>query len=529
MVTVESSVHQNSFLDSFRSILGTTDHKMIGKMYLAFAAVNFVLSGLLALIIRLELVNPGKDIVNSGDWGTLFTTHGVAMIFLVIFPLGAAVGNYLLPLMLKADDLYWPRWNNIAFWMLVPGAFFIWVGLPDFGWTGYTPLSTEPANASVNMWIIGLLILGVSSVAAAVNFIVTIALKRSKDISWLQMDLFSWSIFWTSLIQVLATPIITTGLVMLLLDRNAGSGFFSFSEVNGSILWQHVFWAYSHPAVYIMILPAMGLTSLLISKFTRRPIFGHVSMIVSMGVITLIGFLVWGHHMFTTGVIPGVVISFTAMTYVITVPSGIKTFNWVASLYGGNIKLTVPMLFAISFVLGFILGGFTGVFVNIVPIDVVLHDTYWVVGHFHYIVLGGSVSAAFGAFYYLLPHMTGRMYHRQMAFWQFVTWTLGFLMTFGAMAVLGTLGMPRRYYDYADLPNAGFLQLFHQIATVGAFLMAFSFLILLINILWTILKGPEAGDDPFNLNEGYFYLAQPHIFLDDDEDEEEIDGTEVTI
>ena len=256
-----------------------------------------------------------------------------------------------------------------------------------------------------------------------------------------------------------------------------------------------------------MILPAMGLVSVLISKFSGNKIFGYTSMVVSMFAITFLGFVVWGHHMFTTGVNPTVTLSFTSITYVIAIPSGIKVFNWISTLYAGRIRLEAPMLFALAFILGFILGGFTGVMVNVVPLDINLHDTYFVVGHFHYIVIGGTVSAIFGTIYYILPDMTGNMYNRKLALWHFWTWTIGFIMTFGAMLLLGTFGMPRRYFDFTDLPNFDMLSILNPIATIGAFLMAIAFLFFLYNLFWTVFKGPKAGDDPFNL--GSTEMAPP--------------------
>jgi cytochrome c oxidase subunit 1 len=427
------------------------------------------------------------------------------MIFLAIFPLNAAFGNYIVPILIKASDLYWPRWNNIAFWMLIPASIFMYIGLLDsdgLGWTLYAPLSIVTGGLQ-DLFIIGILIAGVSSVMGSLNFILTIAYMRGPKITWRKMDLFSWSTLFTSGIQIMATPIITTGLVMLLVSRNLGAQFFGTTYLNGPILYQHVFWAYSHPAVYIMVLPAMGMVSILISKFARNAVFGYTSMVISMFAISLIGFIVWGHHLFVTGIIPNVVLSFTSLTYVIAIPSGIKVFNWISTLYGSRIKLEAPILFALAFVVGFTLGGFTGVFVNIVPIDLVFHDTYFVVSHFHYVVIGGTVSAVFGGIYYLLPHMTGRMYNKRVAYWHFITWTVGFIVAFGAMAFLGMLGMPRRYYDYATLQNAGLIETLHQIATIGAFLMAIAFLLFLYNVYWTAKKGPVADkEDPFGLGDG---------------------------
>jgi cytochrome c oxidase subunit 1 len=510
MVTVSS--HQT--ISTYKKIFATTDHKMIGKLYLVFALLNFAIAGLLALIMRAELFSPGQQIIQDSDWGMLFTTHGLVMIFLAIFPLGAAFGNYMIPIMLKARDLYWPRWNNIAFWLLVPAALFMYLGLfttPGVGWTMYPPLSTKTTSSNADLFIIGILIAGVSSVIGSINFILTVFYMRHPDITLKKIDLFSWATVFTSIIQILATPIITIGLVMLLVSRFIGAPFFDFDVLNGPILFQHVFWAYSHPAVYIMILPAMGLVSVLISKFSRNAVFGYTSMVVSMFVITFLGFVVWGHHLFTTGIIPSVALGFTSLTFVIAIPSGIKTFNWISTLYAGKIKLEVPMLFALAFIGGFALGGFSGVLVNVVVLDLVFQDTYFVVGHFHYVVIGGTVSAIFGTIYYLLPDMTGKMYNRKIANWHFITWTVGFILTFGAMIILGMLGMPRRYFDYSNLGNLDAMTILNQLATIGAILMAVAFLLFLYNVFWTVTKGPEAGDDPFGLGDTDMAPPTEHI------------------
>ena len=513
MVTATHDVQTSM---NFKRILATTDHKTIGILYLIFALTNFAIAGVIALLIRISLVAPGTipgidNLVTSQNYIMLVTTHGLVMIFLAIFPLGAAFGNYLVPLLIKARDLYWPRWNNIAFWMLVSASILMYLGLlgsDGLGWTLYPPLSYR-TDGSQDLFLIGLLIAGVSAIIGALNFLMTVFFMRSPEIGLRQLDLFSWATVFTSLIQLFATPIITTGIVMLLLSRNLQAPFFGLipgvnsPDIHGPILFQHIFWAYSHPAVYIMILPAMGLVSVIISKFSRNPIFGYDSMVVSMFAIAFIGFVVWGHHLYTTGIIPSVILNFTLLTYVIAIPSGIKTFNWIATLHASRIKLEAPMLFALAFIVGFVLGGFTGIIVNVVPIDIVFQDTYFVVAHFHYIVIGGTVSIMFGSIYYVLPHMTGKMYNKKVALWHFITWIIGFIMTFGAIMILGMMGMPRRYFKYGFLQNADLMSIFHTIATVGAIIMAISFLLFLHNVFWTIRNGIKVDkDDPFGLEDG---------------------------
>ncbi|MFX1533281.1 MAG: cbb3-type cytochrome c oxidase subunit I [Promethearchaeota archaeon] len=527
------STHE-PFYKNFRTFFGTTHHTDIGLLYLGFATINLVIAGLLAMVIRLELVAPGPTIVDAPTYTQVFTNHGVAMIFLVVFPIGTGFGNYLIPKLIGAKDMYWPRWNNAAFWMLVPGALFIYIGMTNIGWTGYAPLSLY-GNISVDFWAIGLIIIGFSSLAANLNFIVTIIAMRKPEVTWSKLDLFSWSILLTAGIQVFATPVITSGLVMLLLDRVLGSTFFAAtSSFGGPLLWQHVFWAYSHPAVYIMILPAMGLTSVLISKFSRNEIFGYSSMVLSMAAIGLLGFMVWGHHMYTVGIETRVNELFNAMTFIIAVPSGIKTFNWLLTMYGGKLKLEAPLLFSLGFIIGFLFGGITGIMVNLIPLDLVFHDTYFVVGHFHLIVGAGAISTLIGAVYYLFPTLTGKMYNRKLSVVHFLLWSIGALVAFAAMLFMGTFGFPRRYYDYsawlttesiAKVPlwlrlgpiNFGFVDSYLEfplsfwvpvlniIATIGAFLMALGFIVFVINLAISVLRGQPADDDPFGLEEDEEY------------------------
>ncbi|RMG33722.1 MAG: cytochrome c oxidase subunit I [Methanobacteriota archaeon] len=497
-----------------KTFFGTIDHKRIGMLYMMFAAINFAFAGYLALMMRTELFNPGVDFIKPRDWGSYFTVHGFVMIFFVIMAMGAGMGNYLVPKMIGAKDLYWPRWNNIAFWMLVPASVFVWMGNAPTGWTLYPPLSlTRVADNALNYTLIGLIIAGTSSVIGAINFLLTIIYLRRPGLTWKELDLFSWSIVFMAFIQLAATPAITIGLVMQFLANVMGGAYFETGAGSSSLFWQHVFWTYSHPAVYIMILPAMGLTSMLISRFSQAEVFGKTSMILSMGAITLLGFLVWGHHNFTASPNspPGWFFTFT--TFLIAIPSGIKTFNWILTMYKGKIVIDIPLLFALGFVLGFVLGGVTGVMVNTIPLDLVFHDTYFVVGHFHFIIIGGAISALSGTMYFLYPDMTGRMYNKTLAYVHFVLWIVGYVLTFGAMNVLGALGMPRRYIDYSVLdilPNYDMIVLFNRIATIGAYTQALAITVFFVNFVYSAFRGPPAGDRPYD-------IAIPRLWLEEEE------------
>ncbi|MHA1976625.1 MAG: cytochrome c oxidase subunit I [Candidatus Hodarchaeales archaeon] len=489
------------FYKNWRTLLGTTNHAEIGILYILLAIVSVFIGGTLAMIMRTELAIPGPTIVNKELYSVIFTAHGTIMIFLVIFPLGAGFGNYLVPKLIGAPDMYWPRWNNAALWLLIPAGFLIFFAQASAGWTVYTPLSI--IGGGIDMWIIGVLLAGVSSLVSAINFLMTIVTMRKPGLTWGKLDLFSWSIIATSIIQLCATPLITTGLTLLLSDRILDTAFFTASaEGVGTFLWQHVFWSYSHPAVYIMVLPAMGLTSLMIQKFSRNEIFGYKSMVVSMLLITFLGFLVWGHHQYTLyGAAADAVTTtlFSILTSLIAVPSGIKTFNWLLTMWGGHIKLEVPLVFPFGFIIGFVIGGLTGVWLNIVPLDIGFHDTAFVVGHFHIIILGGALTALIGAFYNYFPEMTGKMYHRNLAWVHCFMWIIGFFVTFNSMMIAGANGMPRRIFDYSTFGNVDTLAFWNFLATLGAYLMFASGVIFVINMIYSLRKGPAAGDDPFNL------------------------------
>jgi len=487
-------------------MLGSTDAQEIGLMYFVLSFINASFAGLYALLIRFELWTPEANYFDGGaDYGATFTLHGTVMVFLVIVPLGAGMGNYLIPRLVAATnaDMYWPKWNNVAFWMLPIASLFVWMSQAPIGWTAYTPLSVSTGEPGIDLWILGLVMSGISSTIGSINFVLTIWKGRDPTIGWMDLDLFVWGTFITSILLILSTPSIVIAIVMVFFDRNLNTAFFYNPSAGGPtapIMYQHLFWFFSHPEVYVMVMPAFGLISILISKYARRKIFGYQGMVGAFIAIGVLSFLVWAHHMYATGINPLVRVAFTTMTFAIAIPSGIKVFNWLTTLYGGKIKFGTPMLFALSFLVMFTLGGITGMYVNIVPLDITLHDTYWVVGHFHFIVAAGSLQAFFGAIYYYWPDMTGKYYHDLTSKIHFWLWSLGNLTTFTAFTLLGMNGMPRRYFTYPDK-----FQGLHQMATVGAFMMGLSFIFFFVSLFWGYFKGEEVEDydNLFGLGSGY--------------------------
>jgi cytochrome c oxidase subunit 1 len=499
--------------------LTTVDHKDIGILYGTFAVISFGWGGIAVLLMRTELMTPEMDILaglgGNAFYNALMTTHGITMLFLFGTPILAALGNYVIPLLIGADDMAFPRINAIAFWLLPPAALLIWAGFfldPITGgiiepsqtsWTMYPPLSVEQANPGVDLFLLGLHLTGVSSTMGAINFIATIFTERGEGVNWANLDIFSWTILTQSGLILFAFPLLGSALIMLLLDRNFGTLFFAV-QGGGPILWQHLFWFFGHPEVYILVLPPMGIVSLIIPKFSGRKLFGFKFVVYSTLAIGVLSFGVWAHHMFATGMDPRIRLSFMAVSLAIAVPSAVKTFNWITTMWNGDLRLTAPMLFCIGFVSNFIIGGVTGVFLAAVPIDLILHDTYYVVGHFHYIVMGAIAFAGFAAVYYWYPIFTGRMYQRTLARWHFGLWMLGTNITFFAMLLLGYQGMPRRYATYnlqSGAPFSILIQNLHIVATFGAFLMAIGTLIWLYNIVVSWYEGPEVGEDPWNFRE----------------------------
>jgi cytochrome c oxidase subunit 1 len=499
--------------------LTTVDHKDIGILYGTFAVISFVWAGIAVLLMRTELTTPEMDMLaglgGNAFYNALMTTHGTTMLFLFATPILAALGNYFIPLVIGADDMAFPRINAIAFWLLPPGALLIWAGFfldPITGgaiqasqtsWTMYTPLSAEQPNPGVDLFLLGLHLTGVSSTMGAINFIATIVTERAEDVTWANLDIFSWTMLTQSGLILFAFPLLGSALIMLLLDRNLGTTFFAV-DGGGPLLWQHLFWFFGHPEVYIIVLPPMGIVSYVLPKFAGRKLFGFKFVVYSTLAIGVLSFGVWAHHMFATGMDPRIRLSFMAVSLAIAIPSAVKVFNWITTMWNGDLRLTAPMLFCIGFVANFIIGGVTGVFLASIPVDLILTDTYYVVGHFHYIVMGAIAFAGFAAMYYWYPIVTGRMYQRTLARWHFGLWMVGTNITFFAMLLLGYQGMPRRYATY-DLPNGEpfslLIQHLHQLTTVGAFLMAIGMIIWLYNIVVSWYEGPEIGEDPWDLRD----------------------------
>jgi len=491
--------------------LTTVDHKDIGLMYGAFGLISFAWGGIAVLLMRTELVTPPIDLLGANLYNALMTTHGVTMLFLFGTPILAAVSNYLIPLLIGADDMAFPRINAIAFWLLPMAAILIWSGIflepftdniqgAQTAWTLYPPLSVEQSNPGVDLMLLGLHLSGVSATMGAINFIATIFAERGEEVSWANLDLFSWTVLVQSGQILFSFPLLGSAVVMLLLDRNFGTRFFAV-DGGGPLLWQHLFWFFGHPEVYILVLPPMGLVSLILPRFAGRKLFGYKFVVYSTLALGVLSFGVWAHHMFATGIDPRVRASFMAVSIAIAVPSAVKTFNWITTMWNGRVRLATPMLFCVGFVANFIIGGVTGVFEASIPIDLILHDTYHVIAHFHYVIMGGIVFAVFAAVYYWFPLFTGRMYQRTLAKWHFWLSMVGTNVTFFPMIMLGYGGMPRRYagYDLPVGPTAYFADL-HQIATIGVYLLAIGQLIFVWNVVTSWLEGPEVEDaDPWDL------------------------------
>ncbi|MEI8019314.1 MAG: cytochrome c oxidase subunit I [Schlesneria sp.] len=474
----------------------TLDHKRIAMMYLVSVLTSFLLGGLLALLIRMELWTPERTIMDHDTYNHTFTLHGAVMTFLFIIPsIPAALGNFILPVMLGAKDVAFPKINLASYYLWVGGAVFLLVAIVlgglDTGWTFYTPYSTT-TTSSVITASIGVFILGFSSIFTGLNFIVTMHTMRPQWMTWFKMPLFLWSLYATSIIQVLATPVLGITLTLLIAERALGIGIFDPKLGGDPVLFQHFFWFYSHPAVYIMILPAMGIISEIVSVFSRKPIFGYRFVAYSSIAIALLGFLVWGHHMFTSGQSRISAIVFSALTFSVSIPSGIKVFNWLATMYRGSIILTTPMCYALTFIFLFTIGGLSGLFLGALATDIHLHDTYFVVAHFHYVMMGGTLVSFIAGLFYWWPKMTGRMYSelwgRIGCFGVFAAFNLTFFPQF----ILGARGMPRRYYNYDPK-----FQLYHQLSTIGAFLLGASLCVVALTLIYSLYRGRKAPANPW--------------------------------
>ena len=484
--------------------LTTVDHKKIGIMYLYTTFFFFLVGGVLALLMRTQLAVGNNDFLTPKLYNQLMTLHGTTMIFLWIIPVFSGFGNYFVPLMIGARDMAFPRINAFSFWLIPLGGLVMYSGLltqtgaAAAGWTGYVPL-TEKAYAmglGQDMWILGLHILGISSIMGAVNFIVTIHNMRAPGMTWFRLPLFVWSTEVTAALVVLASPFLAGVLAMVLMDRQLGTHFFTHGS--DPLLYQFIFWFYSHPAVYIMILPAFGIVSEVIPVFSRKPIFGYRAMAFSMAAIGVLGFMVFAHHMFTTGMPLALQEFFMGTTAMIGVPSGVKVLNWLATLWGGSIKYTTAMLFSVGFVLMFLMGGVDGVFMASLAVDYQVHATYWVVSHIHYVLFGGSVFGVFAAFFYWFPKMTGRYLNETLGKIQFWVQLVGFNVTFMPMHFLGLEGMPRRIAIWQS--NRTDWATWNLVATIGAFMIAAAILIFIINFAISVRAGRRAPADPWEGN-----------------------------
>jgi len=486
----------------------SVDHKRIGIMYLVAVSTFFAVGGLLAIAVRTELffVN-GVDadgavtgaIMAADTYNKVFTMHGLVMVFLFIIPsIPATMGNFLLPIMVGAKDVAFPRLNLLSLYIYIAGACLalmalVLTGGVDTGWTFYTPYSKETGTAVIWM-AMGAFVMGFSSILTGLNFIVTIHKMRAPGMTWNRLPLFLWSIYATSIVQVLATPVIGITMVLLVMERTLGIGIFDPALGGDPVLFQHFFWFYSHPAVYIMILPAFGVASELMGTFSRQKVYGYRAVALSSVAIALLGFLVWGHHMFTSGQSPVSSIVFSLITFLIGIPSGIKIFNWVWTMYKGSVWLTTPMLYALSFLFLFTIGGVTGIMVGALSVDIHLHDTYFVVAHFHYVMMGGTVIAFLGGIHYWWPKMTGKLYNQTAGKVSALLVFVGFNLTFFIQFIMGSQGMPRRYYDYPDME---WLQPLHQVSTVGSYVLGIGLLVVLINGIWSMFKGKPAPGNPW--------------------------------
>ena len=481
--------------------LTTVDHKKIGMMYLVLNVVFFVMAGVLALLLRTQLAWSNLKLVDPNRYNELFTMHGTAMIFLVIVPIWAGFANYILPLQIGARDMAFPRLNAFSFWLLlfsgvVMFSSYFFNSVPNAGWTAYPPLTgpTYTPGPNTDFWILGLHLGGLSSLFGAINFIVTTLNLRAPGMKLLQVPMFTWSMLITSSMVLFATPMLTVAITLLLADRHFGTHFFQAAQGGDPLLWQNLFWFYSHPAVYIMILPAMGAVSEVLQTFSRKPLFGFRFIAFSSVFIAVLGFLVWAHHMFQVGSSLAINAFFAGMTMIIAVPTGIKIFNWIATMYGGALRLTSAMLFSIGMITMFIIGGLSGVMLGSVPVNWQVHQTYFVVAHLHYVLFGGSVFGIFSAFYYWLPKMTGWLMDERLGKIHFWIMLIGFNLTFFPQHILGLLGMPRRYYTYAA--GQGW-EIWNLMSTVGAYLIALSVLVFIINFFLSARRAKVAGPNPW--------------------------------
>ncbi len=493
------------------SWMTTLDHKRIGLMYLTMVSLAFLTGGIFALIIRTELWSRGKTIIDGETYNRIFTLHGAVMVFLFIIPsVPGALGNFFLPIMIGARDVAFPRLNLLSFYIYLFGLTIVLLslvlGAVDTGWTFYTPYSLQTVNSVISMTL-GAFVLGFSSILTGVNFLVTVHTMRAPGVTWGRMPLFVWGMYATALIQILATPVLAITLLLLCVERFFGVGIFDPKLGGDPVLFQHFFWFYSHPAVYIMIVPGMAIVSELIATFSRRAIFGQFAIAMSSIGLAVLGFLVWGHHLFVAGMSEFATMLFSALTFLVAIPSGVKVFNWTATIYKGSILWASPMLYAMAFIFLFTIGGLTGLFLGTLSVDVHLTDTYFVVAHFHYVMMGGTVIGFLGGLLYWWPKMTGKMHDERKAKVGFWFVFIGFNTTFFPQFIMGSRGMPRRYYDY--LPQ---YEPFHKASTIGAFILATGLFITAYTLLEALWAGKKAPRNPWG-SAGYEWMTETPVVL----------------
>ncbi len=481
----------------WKSWLFTTDHKRIALLYLISISFAFALGGIFATMMRLELTTPQGDLFTSDTYNKLFTMHGIIMVFFFLIPsIPATLGNFLVPMMVGARDLAFPKVNLLSWYLYIFGAIFalcaIVMGGVDTGWTFYTPYSSTYSNSFVMLAIVGIFIAGFSSILTGLNFIVTVHKMRAPGMTWGRLPLFIWSMYATSLIQILGTPVVAITLALVALERGFHIGIFDPSIGGDPILFQHMFWFYSHPAVYIMILPGMGVISEIVACFSRKRPFGYTFIAGSSIAIAVLGFLVWGHHMFVTGQSMYASMVFSILSFMVAVPSAIKVFNWTATMYRGSISYATPMLYAFAFIGLFTIGGLTGLFLATLALDIHVTDTYFVVAHFHYVMVGGMVLAYLGGLHFWWPKITGKMYSHGWSMFAALVVFVGFNLTFGPQFIAGYLGMPRRYHAYA--PE---FQVYNVLSSAGASVLAVGYVIPVIYLLWSLKFGKPAGNNPW--------------------------------
>ena len=494
--------------------LTTVDHKRIGLLYIWSALLFFIGGGIMALLMRGQLAQQNESFLTENSYNSVLTMHGTVMVFLFGMPMLAGFANYLIPLMVGAKDMAFPRLNALSLWIYVFSAFVLLGsfgakgGPASAGWTSYTPLSGADYSPGVgqDLWILGLHLAGVSSILGAINFLVTIARMRAPGMTWTRIPLFAWAVFAQALLILFTVPVIAAALLLLLLDRQAGTNFFEPAGGGSAVLYQHLFWFFGHPEVYILVLPAFGIISEVIPVFARKPIFGYRAVAFSSLGIAFISMIVWAHHMFTVGLSGGLNTYFMIATYLVAIPTGIKILNWVATLWRGNISFPTPMLYALGMIGLFIIGGLSGIVVATYPVDYQVHDSYYVVAHFHYTLFGGTVFAVFAGLFFWFPKMTGRTYNERLGKISFWLLFVGFNLTFIPQHMLGLLGMPRRVYTYN---HGGVWEIYNLLSTIGAFIMAVAVLLVVVNLLRNARKGQRVGNDPWQADTLEWYVSSP--------------------